>query len=81
MQEYFILLDCHSGLPFHLAKNRYCVSSYTFAANHHIAGYKPVGYNALRSTLLQKERANNKIFLLSIKQTWNEKGLSIVSDG
>lgn len=54
--------------------------SYTFSANHHIVGYKPPGYNALRTTLLQKMSANIKRCLLTIKQTWNEKGLSIVSD-
>ena len=70
-----------SQLPFNLARNPYYTSSYTLAANHHSVGYKPPSYNALRTTLLKKERANIEIFLPPIKQTWNEKGLSIVSDG
>lgn len=70
-----------SGLPFHLARNPHYIISYSFAANTPIAGYKPPGYNALRTTHLQKERANIERLLLPIKQTWNEKGLSIVSDG
>ena len=70
-----------SRLPFNLAKNPYYVSSYTFAANSGLAGYLPPGYNLLRTTLLQKERANVERLLQPIKSTWKEKGVSIVSDG
>ena len=45
-----------AGLPFHLARNPYYASSYTFAANHNISGYLPPGYNLLRTTLLKKEK-------------------------
>ena len=44
------------GVPFHLARNLYYVSSFSFAANNLITGYVPPGYNSLRTTLLQKER-------------------------
>ncbi|KAK9288101.1 hypothetical protein L1049_016548 [Liquidambar formosana] len=70
-----------SGLPFHLARNPYCVSSYTFAANDNISEFVSPGYNALRTTLLQKERANIEQLLEPIKSTWKEKGVSIVTDG
>ncbi|WOL17402.1 hypothetical protein Cni_G26194 [Canna indica] len=42
-----------AGLPFNLARNPYYVSSYVFAANNAISGYLPLGYNMLRTTLLQ----------------------------
>ena len=44
-------------------------------------GYIPPGYNKLRTTLLLKERTHIEKLLRSIKDTWKEKGLSIVSDG
>ena len=44
-------------------------------------GYVPPGYNKLRTTLLHKERAHVEKLLKSIKDTWKERGLSIVSDG
>uniref|UniRef100_A0A7N2LNF3 Uncharacterized protein n=1 Tax=Quercus lobata TaxID=97700 RepID=A0A7N2LNF3_QUELO len=52
-----------------------------FAANNNLAGYVPPGYNKLRTTLLQKEKAHIEKLLRAIKDTWKEKGLSIVSDG
>ncbi|XP_077212459.1 uncharacterized protein LOC143847496 [Tasmannia lanceolata] len=69
------------GLPFHLARNPYYASSYTFAANNALSGYLPPGYNLLRTTLLQRERANIDRLLQPIRDTWKEKGVSIVSDG
>jgi hypothetical protein len=35
----------------------------------------------LRTTLLQKERANVEKMLKPIKDDWKEKGMSVVSDG
>ncbi|XP_058006466.1 uncharacterized protein LOC110637620 [Hevea brasiliensis] len=69
------------GLPFNFARNPYYVSSYFFAANHVLGGYVPPGYNKLRTTLLQQEKANVERLLEPIKSTWLEKGVSIVSDG
>ncbi|XP_057994474.1 uncharacterized protein LOC110655169 [Hevea brasiliensis] len=71
----------HWGLPFNFARNPYYVSSYSFAANHVLGGYVPPGYNKLRTTLLQQEKANVERLLEPIKNTWLEKGVSIVSDG
>ncbi|XP_038709954.1 uncharacterized protein LOC120004739 [Tripterygium wilfordii] len=70
-----------SGLPFHLARNPHYINSYTFASNNNIAGFIPPGYNALRTTLLQRERTNIERLLMPIKDSWSEKGVSIVSDG
>ena len=41
----------------------------------------PPGYNSLRTTLLQKERAHVERLLEPTKKSWKEKGLSIVTDG
>ena len=69
------------GLPFNFARNPHYHSSYAFAATHSIPGYLPPGYNALRTTLLQKERAHVERLLKPIKDSWLENGVSIVSDG
>ena len=69
------------GLPFHFARNPNYRSSYAYAATHKILGYVPPGYNALRTTLLQKERANVERLLKPIKDSWPANGVSIVSDG
>ncbi|XP_030939817.1 uncharacterized protein LOC115964695 [Quercus lobata] len=69
------------GLLFNFARNPHYRSSYAFAATHSILGYLPPGYNALRTTLLQKERAHVERLLKPIKDSWLENGVSIVSDG
>jgi hypothetical protein len=46
------------GMPFHFARNPHYVNSYKYAANNILVGYVPSRYNALRTTLLKKERAN-----------------------
>jgi hypothetical protein len=49
----------YSGcLSFHLARNPYYVSSYSFDANHSLSGFLPPSYNAPRTTLLKQERAH-----------------------
>ena len=70
-----------AGLPFHFAKNSYWIEMIKFAANNNLANYIPPGYNKLRTTLLQKERAHIEKLLRSIKDIWKEKGLRIVRDG
>ncbi|XP_030942019.1 uncharacterized protein LOC115967075 [Quercus lobata] len=70
-----------SELPFNFAKNPLYRSSYAFAATYSIPSYLPPGYNALRTTLLQKERAHVERLLKPIKDSWLENGVSIVSDG
>lgn len=66
----------------HTLRNPYFVEAFRFAAENYIPGYVPPGYNLLRTTLLQKERAtllqkeraNIERLLEPTKKTWNEKG-------
>ena len=67
------------GLSFHFARNLYY--AHAFKSTSQLPGYVPPGYNALRTTLLQKEKSNIENLLEPIKKTWNEKGVSICSDG
>ncbi|TYG95732.1 hypothetical protein ES288_A11G291900v1 [Gossypium darwinii] len=69
------------GLPFHLARNPHYVNAFTLASKNSIPIYIHSGYNALRTTLLQKERANIKRLLQSIKGMWREKGISLICNG
>ncbi|XP_075665559.1 uncharacterized protein LOC142635253 [Castanea sativa] len=69
------------GISFNFARNPYYCSSYSYAATHSILGYIPPGYNALRTTLLQREKAHVDRLLKPIKDFWVENGVSIVSDG
>ena len=57
------------------------MSCIQFAANNALADYVPLGYNNLRTSLLQQEKAHVDRLLQPIKGTWKEKGVSIVSDG
>ena len=58
-----------TGLPFHLAKNPHYVNSYSYVANHNISGFVPSSYNAIRATLLQKERAHIETLLKPVKSS------------
>ena len=69
------------GLPFNFARNPHYPSSYAYAATHSIPGYLPPGYNALRTTLLQKEIVHVERLLKPIKDSWLENGVIIVYDG
>ena len=66
------------GLSFHFARNPYYACAFKSASQ--LPGYVPPSYNALRTTLLQKEKSNIENILEPIKKTWNEKGVSICSD-
>ena len=57
------------GLPFHFARNQNYCNSYAYVATHNISSYVPLGHNALRTTLLQKERANVERLLKPIKDS------------
>ncbi|GKD68650.1 hypothetical protein Tco_1322740 [Tanacetum coccineum] len=52
-----------------------------FTANQNLGGYVLPGYNKLRTTLLQQEKANVERLLKPIKETWREKWVMIVTDG
>ncbi|XP_074345195.1 uncharacterized protein LOC141684222 [Apium graveolens] len=69
------------GLPFHYARNPHHIKSYNMASEFNLVGYVPPTYNALRTTLLQKERAHVERLLDPIKITWKERGVTIVSNG
>jgi len=69
------------GLSFHLARNSYYDSSYTFVVDHNLKGFLPPSYNALRTTLLMQERAHIERMLQPIKSLWPLNGLTLVSDG
>ena len=66
-------------MSFHFARNPYYARAFKSASQ--LPGYVPPGYNALRTTLLQKEKSNIENLLEPIKKTLNEKGVSICSDG
>ena len=69
------------GLPFNFARNPYYRNSYAYVATHNILGYVRPRYNALRITLLQKEKANVERLLKPIKDSWLANGVSVVFDG
>ena len=66
-------------MSFHFARNPYYARA--FKSVSQLPGYVPPSYNALRTTLLQKEKSNIENLLEPIKKTWNEKGVSICNDG
>lgn len=69
------------GLSFHFARNPHYVSAFSKACSRPLPGYLPPGYNSLRTTLLQKEKANIEKLLQPTRETWHEKGVSVCSDG
>lgn len=69
------------GVPFNLARNPYYRESYRFIASHDMGGYVPPGYNALRTTLLDKEKKDISRMLEPTKSTWPLKGVTICTDG
>ena len=68
-----------SRLPFNLSRNPHYRKAFSFAANNNFR-YQPPSYNKLRTTLLANERRHVENLLQPIKNTWKEKGVSIVSD-
>ena len=59
------------GLSFHFAINPYYAR--TFKSASQLPGYVPLSYNALRTTLLQKEKSDIENLLEPIKKTLNDK--------
>ncbi|KAG8369343.1 hypothetical protein BUALT_Bualt14G0001500 [Buddleja alternifolia] len=70
-----------AGLPFNLSRNPHYVKAFSYATNNRIVGYVPPGYNALRTTLLAKERRRVESSLEFTKSTWNSTGVTLVCDG
>ena len=66
-------------MSFHFVRNPYYARVFKSASQ--LLGYVLLGYNALRTKLLQKEKSNIENLLEPIKKTWNEKGVNICSDG
>jgi hypothetical protein len=69
------------GLSFNIARNPYYCEAFKFAASHNLSGYVPPSYNKLRTTLLKQERAYVETLLNRTKSVWQEKGVTICSDG
>ncbi|XP_050387208.1 uncharacterized protein LOC126803442 [Argentina anserina] len=67
------------GLPFNLARNPHYRNSYIRAST--LPGYVPPRYNAIRTTLLAKEKKNIEKHLQPLKLSWKDKGVSVCSDG
>ena len=67
------------GLSFHFARNPYYAHAFKSASQ--LPGYVSLGYNALKTTLFQKEKSNIENQLEPIKKTSSEKGVSICSNG
>ncbi|KAG6508125.1 hypothetical protein ZIOFF_033487 [Zingiber officinale] len=69
------------GLSFNIVRNPHYVRAFSLATQRTISGYLPPGYNLLRTTLLQKEKAHIGKLLEPTKAAWKQKGVSICSDG
>ncbi|KAG6481700.1 hypothetical protein ZIOFF_058319 [Zingiber officinale] len=69
------------GLSFNIARNPHYVRAFSLATQRTIPGYLPPGYNLLRTSLLQKEKAHIEKLLEPTKTAWKQKGVSICSDG
>jgi len=71
-----------SRLPFHLARNPYYRDTFPYTANTpNLNGYKPPSYNKLRTTLLTTKRSHVENLLQPIRNSWNQKGVTIVCHG
>jgi len=69
-----------NGLAFNLVRSPYWQQMIK-AVNEAPQGYKSPGYEKVRTTLLTSERQSVDRQLQSIRDTWAETGVSIVSDG
>ncbi|XP_020247901.1 uncharacterized protein LOC109825460 [Asparagus officinalis] len=69
------------GLSFNLTRNPYYAKAFAYVANNPISGYKPPGYNSMRTTILQREKTHVERLMEPIRGTWQQKGVSICSDG
>ncbi|KAG6466858.1 hypothetical protein ZIOFF_075342 [Zingiber officinale] len=61
------------GLSFNIARNSHYVRVFSLATQRTIPGYLPPGYNLLRTSLLQKEKAHIEKLLEPTKTAWKQK--------
>ncbi|KAG6469414.1 hypothetical protein ZIOFF_074131 [Zingiber officinale] len=69
------------GLSFNITRNSHYVRAFSLAIQRTIPGYLPAGYNLLRTSLFQKEKAYIEKLLEPTKIAWKQMGVSIYSDG
>jgi hypothetical protein len=69
-----------NGLAFNLVRSPYWQQMIK-AVNEAPKGYKSSGYEKVRTTLLSSEKQSVDRQLQAIRDTWNETGVSIISDG
>eukprot|EP00253_Pinus_taeda_P004499 PITA_04499 len=69
-----------NGLAFNLVRSPYWQQMIK-AINEALKGYKSPGYGKVRTTLLASERQSVDRQLQTIRDTWAETGVSIISDG
>ncbi|KAL7246364.1 hypothetical protein ACSBR2_001471 [Camellia fascicularis] len=69
-----------SGLPFNLARSPYFRKYSQSLANSSLMGYTPPSYDRLCSTVLSQEKAHVNRLQQPIRDSWNKKGVSLLSD-
>ena len=69
-----------NGVSFNFVRSPY-FREMVDAINEAPRGYKPPGYEKLRTTILHDERKSIEVELQPIRDSWAQSGVSIVSDG
>jgi len=65
-----------------LARSPYSRGTFSYAATtSNLSGYVSPTYNKLRGLLLSKERSHVENLLQPIQNSWNKKGVTIVTYG
>ena len=65
------------GLSFNLTRNPCYAKAFKFSANNPIAGYKPPGYNSLRTTLLQRQKSHVEGLMSPSRPHGSKRGLHL----
>eukprot|EP01018_Ginkgo_biloba_P021227 Gb_34311 [translate_table: standard] len=68
------------GIPFNTARSLY-YEEMVHAINNGPKGYKPLGYDKLRTTLIDNEKSRVKKKLEPVQDKWPKFGCSIIMDG
>ncbi|XP_049936769.1 uncharacterized protein LOC126410604 [Nymphaea colorata] len=74
----FFYANC---IPFNVARSPYWRDLVTSIANSNLTGYVPPSSERLRTVLLEQQMTRVNKLLESQKFTWDQHGVSIVSDG